>query len=178
MWVFMKLKLEDKLKIITMYEVGDSIPSISKKFKVCESVIERIERQYREHGIKSFKAKGKNMKYSPEFKMEIVNRALNGDSKTSIASELCVNVGMIHSWVKKYQELGYNGLTTNQGRPRKVKDKNIQQKIVNNSNKLDDKDKRIKELEERNTQLEMENYLLKKLRALVQQRNGQQNEKK
>ena len=33
----MKLKLEDKLKIITMYEVGDSIPSISKKFKVCES---------------------------------------------------------------------------------------------------------------------------------------------
>ena len=47
----MKLKLEDKLKIITMYEVGDSIPSISKKFKVCESVIERIERQYREHGM-------------------------------------------------------------------------------------------------------------------------------
>ena len=51
MGVFMKLKLEDKLKIITMYEVGDSIPSISKKFKVCESVIERIERQYREHGM-------------------------------------------------------------------------------------------------------------------------------
>lgn len=174
----MKLKLEDKLKIITMYEAGDSIPPISKKFKVSESVIKRIERQYREHGIESFKAKGKNMKYSPEFKMEIVNRVLNGDSKTSIASELCVNVGMIHDWVKKYHELGYNGLITKQGRPRKVKDKNTQQKIVNNSNKLDDKDKRIKELEERNTQLEMENYLLKKLRALVQQRNGQQNEKK
>ena len=174
----MKLKLEDKLKIITMYEVGDSIPSISKKFKVCESVIERIERQYREHGIESFKAKGKNKKYSPEFKTEIVNRVLNGDSKAGIASELCVNVGMIYDWVKKYQELGYNGLTTKQGRPRKVKDKNIQQKIVNNSNKLDDKDKRIKELEERNTQLEMENYLLKKLRALVQQRNRQQDKKK
>lgn len=85
---------------------------------------------------------------------------------------------MIHDWFKKYQELGYNGLTTQQGRPRKMKDKNIQQKIVNNSNKLDDKDKRIKELEERNTQLEMENYLLKKLRALVQQRNRQQDEKK
>ena len=68
MGFFMKLKLEDKLKIITMYEVGDSISSISKKFKVCESVIKRVERQYREHGIESFKAKGKNMKYSPEFK--------------------------------------------------------------------------------------------------------------
>ena len=68
MGFFMKLKLEDKLKIIAMYEVGDLISSISKKFKVCESVIKRIERQYREHGIESFKAKGKNMKYLPEFK--------------------------------------------------------------------------------------------------------------
>lgn len=85
---------------------------------------------------------------------------------------------MIFSWVKKYLELGYNGLTTKQGRPSKMKDKNKQPKTVNNSNKLDDKDKRIKELEERNAQLEMENDLLKKLRALVQQRNGQQNEKK
>lgn len=51
-----------------MYEAGDLISSISKKFKVCESVIKRIERQYIEHGIKSFKAKGKNMKYSPELK--------------------------------------------------------------------------------------------------------------
>lgn len=55
----MKLKLEDKLKIIAMYEVGDSISAISKKFKVCESVIKRIERQYRKHEIKSFKVKEK-----------------------------------------------------------------------------------------------------------------------
>lgn len=174
----MKLKLEDKLKIIAMYETGYSVPLISKKFKVCESVVNRINRQYREHGIESFKAKGKNIKYTPEFKMEIVNRVLNGESKTGIATELCVNEGMIFFWVKKYQELGYNGLTTKQGRPRKMKDKNKQVKSINNSNKLDDKDKRIKELEERNAQLEMENDLLKKLRALVQQRNEQQDEKK
>ena len=50
---------------------------------------------------------------------------------------------MIYNWVKKYQELGYNDLTTKQGRSRKMKDKNIKQKIVNNSDKLDDKDKLI-----------------------------------
>ena len=174
----MKLILEDKLEIIKMYETGYSIPVISKKFKVNKSVIKQIERQYREHGIKSFKPKGKNTKYSPEFKLEIVNRVLNGESKSGIAAELCVNKGMIHSWVKKYKELGYNGLTTKQGRPRKMKDKNKQTKKVNASKELDDKDKRIKELEERNAQLEMENDLLKKLRALVQQRNKQQDEKK
>ena len=59
-----------------------------------------------------------------------------------------------------------------------MKDKNKQTKKVNASKELDDKDKRIKELEERNAQLEMENDLLKKLRALVQQRNKQQDEKK
>ena len=54
-------------------------------------------------------------------------------------------------------------------------------KPKNNETKLDipmdEKDKRIKELEERNAQLEMENDLLKKLRALVQQRQQQQNKK-
>ena len=55
-------------------------------------------------------------------------------------------------------------------------------KPKNNETKLDipidEKDKRIKELEEINAQLKMENDLLKKLRALVQQRQQQQNKKK
>ena len=42
----------------------------------------------------------------------------------------------------------------------------------------DEKDKRIRELEERNAQLEMENDLLKKLKALVQQRTQPQDKKK
>lgn len=175
----MKLKLEDKLKIIERYEDEHLISVISKKFKVCTSVIERIERQYREHGIESFKIKGKNKKYSPEFKMEIVNRILNGEAKTSIAAELCVNFGMIHSWFKKYQELGYNGLVNQKkGRPPKVKPNKEQVKINTNYVTLDNKDKLIKEQQERIAQLEMENDLLKKLRALVQQRKKQQDEKK
>ena len=52
------------------------------------------------------------------------------------------------------------------------------QKEIKNGIAMDEKDKRIKELEERNAQLEMENDLLKKLRALVQQRQQQQNKKK
>lgn len=43
---------------------------------------------------------------------------------------------------------------------------------------MDEKDRRIKELEEKNAKLEMENDLLKKLRALVQQRTQQPKEKK
>lgn len=172
----MKLKLEDKIKIITMLEDGYSKPSIAKKFSVGLEAIKRISRQYREHGIQSLKPKGKNAKYPPDFKLQIVKRVLSGESKTGIATELCVNEGMIFSWVKKYQELGYNGLMIKQGRPRKMKLENKQPKKT--TTPMDEKDRRIKELEEKNAKLEMENDLLKKLRALVQQRTQQPKEKK
>ena len=173
----MKLKLEDKIKIIKFYEQGYSISYLSKKFNVSIYTIERIERQYREHGIESFKEKVNNSKYPANFKMEIVTRVLAGESMNSIASELCVNDGMIHSWVKRYKELGYNGLIEKKkGRPPKMKPKSKEIKI--NNTLMDEKDKKIKELEEKNAQLQMENDLLKKLRALVQQRQQQQNKKK
>jgi transposase-like protein len=173
----MKLKLEDKIKIIKFYKQGYSISYLSKKFNVADNTIERIERQYREHGIESFKEKGNNSKYPVDFKMDIIKRVLVGESITGIASELCVNAGMIYSWVKRYKELGYNGLIEKKkGRPPKMKPKSKEIKINNTS--MDEKDKKIKELEERNAQLEMENDLLKKVRALVQQRQQQQNKKK
>ena len=173
----MKLKLEDKIKIIKFYEQGYSISYLSKKFNVSIYTIERIERQYREHGIESFKEKGNNLKYPVDFKMEIIKRVLAGESIKGIAFELCVNDGMIHSWVKRYKKLGYNGLIEKKkGRPPKMKPKSKEIKINNTS--MDEKDKKIKELEERNAQLEMENDLLKKLRALVQQRQQQQSNKK
>ena len=173
----MKLKLEDKIKIIKFYEKGYTISSLAKKFNVADKTIKRIKRQYREHGIESFKEKGNNLKYPTDFKMEIVTRVLAGESMNSIASGLCVNAGMICSWVKRYKELGYNGLIEKKkGRPPKMKPNS--KKININDTSMDEKDKRIKELEERNAQLEMENDLLKKLRALVQQRQQQQNKKK
>lgn len=160
-----------------MYETGFTIKQICLKYGVTKTTIERIERQYREHGINSFKEKGKNTKYSANYKMEIIKRVLAGDSIKGIASELCHNAGLIHSWVKRYKELGYNGLIEKKkGRPPKMKPKSKEIKI--NDTSMDEKDKRIKELEERNAQLEMENDLLKKLRALVQQRQQQQNKKK
>ena len=37
--------------------------------------------------------------------MEIIQRVLEGKSITSIVAELCVNKGMINSWIKKTQNL-------------------------------------------------------------------------
>lgn len=175
----MKLNLKDKHKIIELYEKGYTISQLCNQFNVRHSTIKIIERQYREHGISCLKDKGKNNQYTVEFKYEIVNRILNGESIYGIAAELCINEGHIFSWVKKYKELGYNGLITKRkGRPKLMNPNNKAKKTNETPEIVDDKDRRIKELEERNAQLEMENDLLKKLRALVQRRQQQQSKKK
>ena len=175
----MKLKLEDKQEIIRLYEEGYQQTRIAEKFKVQESTINVITRQYRTYGIESFSKKGKNRKFSIEFKLSIINRVLNGESIGSLSNEFMINTGVIFSWVKKYKELGYNGLINQKkGRTPKMKPNKEQVKTTTNPETTDDKDKLIKEQQERIAQLEMENDLLKKLRALVQQRNKQQDEKK
>ena len=85
-----------------------------------------------------------------------------------------IGSGQLCNWIKKYKELGYNGLSKPKGRPKIMKSETKNIKQIHE----DEKDKRIRELEERNAQLEMEVDLLKKLRALVQQRTQQQNKKK
>ena len=92
----MKLKLEDKFKIIELYKEGHSISDISKKYKVDASTIKRIERQYREHGIESFRKKGKNTKYPAEFKKEI-----DISQKTSLVQSTNRNL----FWVSLFREV-------------------------------------------------------------------------
>ena len=175
----MKLKLEDKLEIIRLYEEGYPRSRIMKKINIGKATVNRVVAQYRTYGIESFSKKGNNRKFSIEFKLSIIKRILNGESKNAIANELMISFSVIHSWVIKYKELGYNGLIEQKkGRVPKMKPTKKQVKITTNPETTDDKDKLIKEQQERIAQLEMENDLLKKLRALVQQRNKQQDEKK
>lgn len=129
--------------------------------------------QYRAYGIDCFKDKSKNKAYSAEYKSQIVNRVLKGESKSSLAIEIGVNPGTIYAWYKKHRELGYNGLKQDL-RGIHVKKKNITLKTRKNM----PKGEQIKVLEAENEQLRMENDLLKKLQALVQQRNKPQDKKK
>ena len=72
-----------------------------------------------------------------------------------------------------YEENGYNGLKNKpKGRPAIMRKK--KEEIVYD----DPKDKQLAELKQRNLELEAEVEALKKLRALVLQRNAQQPKKK
>lgn len=177
----MKLSLEDKIEIVRLYkEVGLGYESISKKFNVRFSTIERMIRRYKEHGIESLKHPHKKRSYSAEFKMMIIKKVYEGKSKTSLAAEYSLpGPGTIVAWMHKYEELGYNGLISKQGRPKKNMNPEKEEKTnVDNSSPLTDSERA--EFEELKKQYDilkkekelsdMENEFLKKLDALVQER--------
>ena len=170
-----KLTTTDKTKIITLYKEGYGYRAIAKKVNISNfDNIRIIIKQYELFGEEALIVRHRDKKYSPEYKMDIIKRVLNGESISSVAFENMLSPGQLSNWIKKYKELGYNGLSKPKGRSKIMKPKTKKTKQVHE----DEKDKRIRELEERNAQLEMENDLLKKLRALVQQRTQQPNKKK
>ena len=167
-----KLSYEDKKEIVRLYdEEHIGYKSISKKFNVRITTIERIVGRYHLHGESSL-SKNKNRKFTPEIKLEVITRAMNGESKLSLGIEYLIQEAQIISWLKKYEEFGYNGLIDKpKGRPPNMKK---EKKVIDPN----DKDAIIKEKDQRILELEAEVEALKKLRALVLQRNEQQTKKK
>ena len=167
-----KLTYEDKKEIVRLYDeehYGCTI--IAKKYNVRVTTISRIVRRYKLHGESSL-IKQKNKKFPADLKFEIISRAMNGESKTSLGIKYMIQEALIISWLKKYEELGYNGLIDKpKGRPKSMKK---EKKPIDPN----DKDAVIKSQADRILELEAEVEALKKLRALVLQRNKQQTEKK
>ena len=167
-----KLTYEDKKEIIRLYDEEHwGYKKIAMKMNIVPSGITRIVKKYHLHGEDSL-IKKKNRSFSPDLKLEIIQRVLDGELKNSVAIAYQIQESMIINWLQKYQELGYDGLKDKpKGRPPSMKKE--KQPIDPN-----DKDAIIKELERRNLELEAEVEVLKKLKALVLQRNKLQTRKK
>ena len=167
-----KLTYEDKKEIIRLYdEEHYGAYTIAKKFNVAKSSIQCIINKYRIHG-EDILMKQKYKHYSPDEKLAVINRCFNGESKKSLAAELNFSAGNICQWVKKYEEFGYNGLIDKpKGRPPTMKK---EKKTIDPN----DKDAIIREKDQEILELKAEVEALKKLRALVLQRNKRQTEKK
>ena len=174
----MKLTLEDKIKIIELRKQGLGYETIAKQFKVKCSLIQIIWYAHELHGIEGIKHPSKNRKYSAELKLEIIKRVYKGETKTRLAAEYNLpGPGTIVSWMKKYEELGYNGLEGKQGRPR-GRPKIMTKEEKKNTPLANDEREELIRLRKEKEYLEMENAYLKKLDALVKERLKQQKRKK
>ena len=167
-----KFTYKDKKEIIRLYdEEHYGYPTISYMYNTTITTIQRIVYKYHMHGEESL-IKKPNRKFSADLKLEIITRALNGESKMSLGIEYMIQESYILNWLKKYNEFGYNGLIDKpKGKPPAMKK---EKKPINPN----DKDALLKQKDQEILELKAEVEALKKLRALVLQRNKQQTERK
>ena len=167
-----KLTKEDKIKIYERRKKGETISSLAKNFDVHESNIKYLVDLIEKHGYDILR-KDKNRTYSKDFKLQIINRILiSQESINSVALDIgLVSPGILHNWLSKFKENGYNVVEKKKGRKPKS-----MTKPKKNEKVLSEKDK-IKQLEEENMYLKAENEYLKKLRALVQERELKEKKK-
>ena len=67
--------------------------------------------------------------WTPEAKYELVAKVLAGQSNNSVAISAGISDGMLYTWVRKYKELGYNGLV-NKKKGRKSKNPDMKKKTI------------------------------------------------
>ena len=145
--------------------MGETISSLAKDFNIHESNIKYLIALIKKHGYNVLR-EDKNKVYSKDFKLQTINRILiNHESINSVAIDIgLTSSGILDNWLSKFKENGYNVVEKKKGRKPKS-----MAKPKNNDKELSEKDK-IKKLEDEIIYLKAENEYLKKLRALVQER--------
>lgn len=178
----MKLKDKDIIEIAEMIDNDISVTKIALKFSYNLSAMKRIVARYKKHGLKAILHSGTCNDYTQQFKLEIINRYYNGESKNSLAIDINASYAMVSSWIQKYERLGYNGLIDNRGRPGVAKmgrpKKNQTKPTTQQAPLTDSEREELNELRKRTRRLEMELEATKKLQALVQERIKRETPKK
>ena len=117
---------EIKEQVIKEYLEGkDSFEGLANKYNISSDEIVRQWFLKYNNGmeIKDYNPKGdvytmKSRKTTLEEKLEIVNYVLSNDNDyKGAADKYTVSYASVYKWVKKYNELGENGLKDNRGRP-------------------------------------------------------------
>lgn len=174
-----KLTDDDKLNIVIKYEAGVKTSKIANEYGINVSGVRRIMQRYREYGIDGIVVKHTKRIFTEAIKCEVLNLVETGETIDSIALMYNIDHSTITNWKRKRNEnkaeIVYNN--SNEGisgtmAANGTKDDDLSTPLT------DEERKELIELRKKYKQLEMENEILKKLKALVQQRMEQQKKKK
>lgn len=135
--------------------------TLAKKFKVSSPAL--LTRWRDEYEITGSIGSTHQKTYSPEFKLTVLNY-LETHSQYETSRHFAVFPSTtIANWLRTYRIFGYNGLKPKpKGRPPTMGRKRI--------HPLTPEQQELADLKQENYQLKMENAVLKKLKALVDQR--------
>lgn len=157
-----KYSHEFRIKVVREIETGESIKGTARKYGIVKTNVQRWYRRYQQGDIEGLI--GTNQKYSAEFKRNAVEYLLANDvslDKAATALGIPNNTTLL-IWKRQFLAEGAAALQdTQKGRPAKLPKK--PNKSAKPMSKEEQYEARIKELE-------MENAYLKKLNALVSER--------
>lgn len=115
----MRYSYEFKIKCVDLYRQGywQETPTGIKE----ESFHDKIRSWARiadACGPEALRHKSQNKVWTAEERYELVAQVIAGKSCKSVAFKAGINDGQLYQWVRKYKELGYNGLVNlKKGRP-------------------------------------------------------------
>ena len=153
-----KFSREEKIKAIAAVKAGESIASVARRFGMSQEVLSRSLRSLEIHGKNGLKSHAYN--WTAEQKYQVLKFMHDNDlTFQDVSIQLGISgSSTIWNWEQKYLENGIEGLGNKKKgrRPRTIKPKPPKT--------------REEELLERIEDLEIENEYLKKLNALVAER--------
>ena len=165
----MKYTLEFKLECIDKYKKSMRLP-FPDGINQCtfRNHVKEWVQKYDDLGVDGLIHKSFQKDRTPEERFELVAKILAGNSYKSVAKQNHVSEQQLYLWIRKYNENGMDGLQCKKGRKPKIP---IMSKKKTNKLSKSEKEELIL-LREKNKLLEMENEYLKKLDALVSQREA------
>lgn len=160
----MRYDLDFKIKVIAYYRQGHTGAATAKKFNVNPQFVHKWVKQYQSGGIGAIKPKISKACYSREFKHEVITTMLSqGLSQSEAALKFNISSpALISHWHKAYRQEGMSGL------PSKRQGRTAMSKPYI-TDKPDD-EKTLAELKRENEYLRAEVAYLKKLDALLKEK--------
>jgi transposase len=147
----------EKIAAINAVEAGESITVVARQYQISESVLKWNVRRYNEQGEQGLSSHAYG--WSVEQKYEVLKYMHEHQlSSTETGVRLGIRGSTIWQWERRYLEKGIEGLEDKKkGRKPRIQ-------------KPKPPKTRLEELEEENLDLRIENEYLKKLNALVAER--------
>ena len=171
----MRYSYEFKLECVQWYKKTGAFPSTPENVKQ-KSFRDNVRvwvRMYDKHGKNILKHLDENRQWTVEDKLLLINQYKAGKSISEVAINAGINNGLLNSWIRKYENLGYNGLVDNKkGRPRRNPD--MSKKIINQRELSESELEELIRLRSENEYIKAEIEVLKKSIALRKEKEAAQ----
>ena len=160
-----KYTLDFKLAAIRSHEQGNKIGQVARQFGVDKGAVREWVASYKKHGIEGIKPLSGPRCYSSEFKESVVcYMQKHGLSAKHTATHFNLRTSAtVTNWVQRYNQGGKQALESKRKGRQSTMSKSPKEPLVSSADKHKSQEQLLREL----VYLRTENAYLKKLQALV-----------